>query len=107
MPERPPYPRYLFEFPYVEVRIDCIYCKRAGRYRLAKLAARYGAEIEMAELRKAIAADCRWIDMRPQKYGARCGARFTDIDGGTYPQPPADLPETSPGTDEAPGVSVP
>lgn len=37
--------RRLVDFPYVLVRLRCDTCKRAGAYRLARLAEKYGAEI--------------------------------------------------------------
>ena len=37
--------RRLVDYPYVLVRLRCDVCKRAGAYRLARLAVKYGAEI--------------------------------------------------------------
>jgi hypothetical protein len=37
--------RRLVDFPYVLVRLRCDVCKRAGAYRLARLAVKYGAEM--------------------------------------------------------------
>jgi hypothetical protein len=36
--------RRLVDFPYVLVRLRCDACKRAGSYRLARLAVKYGAD---------------------------------------------------------------
>jgi hypothetical protein len=76
--------RRLADFPYVLVRLRCDVCKRAGAYRLARLAVKFGAEILLDDLLVRLSADCPWRD------DARgpCGARFTDIP----PQRPPDLP---------------
>lgn len=65
-------------------------CGRKGQYRLARLAAKYGAEISMDALLEFLAGDCaHWRPRHPFKEG--CGARFIDLDP---PQPPHDLPPT-------------
>ena len=80
----------LATFPYVVVRLGCRQCKRTGAYRLARLAAKYGAEITMPELLDRLAADCPYrFDRKPRKYSANCVARFVDLDD---PRPPPDLP---------------
>jgi len=48
----------LVAFPYVVVRLGCELCKRQGRYRLARLAAKFGAEIQLADLLDRLTADC-------------------------------------------------
>jgi hypothetical protein len=48
----------LSSYPYVVVRIACRRCTRKGSYRLARLAAKYGAEIPMTELLAHLAGDC-------------------------------------------------
>lgn len=82
----------LWEYPWVIVNIDCKLCPRRGRYRLARLAARCGPEVELERVLEVVAVDCQWMRPgdRPRKYGAKCGIRFTDLDGRT-PRPP-DLP---------------
>ena len=45
-------------YPYIVVRIGCRRCTRKGAYRLARLAAKYGAEIPMMELLAHLAGDC-------------------------------------------------
>jgi hypothetical protein len=42
--------RRLVDFPYVLVRLRCDTCNRAGAYRLARLAVKYGAEILLDDL---------------------------------------------------------
>jgi hypothetical protein len=76
--------RRLVDFPYVLVRLRCDVCKRAGAYRLARLAVKYGAEILLDDLIVRLSADCPWRD-EPR---GSCGARFADL-----PPPfPPDLP---------------
>jgi hypothetical protein len=48
----------LATFPYVVARLACRMCPRRGRYRLARLAAEHGAEIEMTELLAKLAGKC-------------------------------------------------
>ena len=67
--------RRLVDFPYVLVRLRCDVCKRAGAYRLARLAVKYGAEILLDDLIVRLSADCPWRD-EPR---GSCGARFADL----------------------------
>lgn len=74
----------LSEYPYVTVRLACALCPRKGRYRLARLAAKFGPEAEMEEVIWRLSADClyqraRW-DRPPRKYEVRCNARIVDLD---------------------------
>ena len=84
----------LSEYPWVVVNIDCKLCPRRGRYRLARLAARLGPEIELEQVLEAVAGDCKWMrpEARVRKYEARCGIRFPDLD---LRQPPPDIPPSS------------
>jgi hypothetical protein len=50
--------RRLVDFPYVLVRLRCDACKRAGAYRLARLAMKYGSEILLEDLLARLSADC-------------------------------------------------
>ena len=47
----------LADFPYVLVRLRCDTCKRAGAYRLARLAAKFGSEILLDDLLIRLSAD--------------------------------------------------
>jgi hypothetical protein len=76
--------RRLVDFPYVLVRLRCDACKRAGSYRLARLAVKYGAEILLDDLIVRLSADWRWRD----ELRGSCGVRFTDMS----PRRPPDLP---------------
>ena len=93
----PPPPTRLSDFPWVIARVSCRLCPRRGQYRIVRLAARYGPDVELERLLEILAADCQW--MRPGRkaraYEARCGVRFTDVDG------------RGPGPDMPPGVVVP
>lgn len=71
----------LATYPYVVVRIGCRLCKRAGSYRLARLAQKYGAETSLDALMEQLAMDCphRPDRRKPRKYEANCEARFVDL----------------------------
>jgi hypothetical protein len=77
--------RRLADFPSIVVRLRCEVCKRAGAYRLARLAAKYGSEILLDDLLVRISADCAWRD---EPRGSGCGVRFADLP----PRRPPDLP---------------
>jgi hypothetical protein len=84
----------LSEFPWVVVRAGCRLCPRKGQYRLARLAAKFGPEIELTELMDRFAFDCPWrrfpAQGPPNQCDRKCGAWFTDLD----PPPRApDLPK--------------
>lgn len=80
----------LATYPYVVVRLDCTLCGRKGRYRLARLADRYGASCTLKELLELLASDCvhRGRQRHPIRPG--CGARFRDLEGPN--RPPPDMP---------------
>ncbi len=79
----------LSTFPFVVVRLACTMYSRKGSYRLARLADKYGAEIQMPQLLAYLAGDCKYWG-RPRHPGLRgCGAYFKDLAGA--PGPP-DLP---------------
>lgn len=67
----------LYEYPYVVVRIACRKCSRQGRYRLARLAELYGAEITLPYLRHELAGDC--TRLREMKIHDICSAYFCDL----------------------------
>jgi hypothetical protein len=80
----PPPIRRLVDFPFVLVRLRCPTCKRAGAYRLARLAVKFGSEILLDDLLLRISADCPWRD-DPR---GGCGIRFDDLP----PRKPPDMP---------------
>jgi hypothetical protein len=67
--------RRTVDYPWVLVRLRCDVCKRAGAYRLARLAEKYGAEILLDDLIVRLSSDCPWRD-EPR---GTCGARFSDL----------------------------
>jgi hypothetical protein len=81
-------PGTLLNYPYVIVRISCEACGRAGRYRLARLAEKYGAAIELATLLGYLAGDCKHVGYS-HPYRFRCRVRFCDLDP---PRRPPDHP---------------
>ena len=80
----------LSDYPYVVVRIACSKCARKGRCRLARLADRYGSEIEMPMLLSHLAGDCSRRDAHHPIYD-HCGAFFPDIAGALPPDHPPSL----------------
>ena len=76
--------RRLADYPWVLVRVRCDVCKRAGAYRLARLAVKFGAEILLDDLIGRLSADYRWRD-EPR---GSCGAGFLDLP----PRRPPDMP---------------
>ena len=86
----------LSNYPWVVVNVDCRFCPRKGRYRLARLAAKFGPETDLEAVLEAVAFDCKWMQpgKKARKYEMRCGIRFTDLDHGG---PPPDLPPSTGG----------
>lgn len=84
-------PKRLSDYPWVVVNLSCKLCARRGRYRLARLAARYGSEQSLDGLLADLAHDCPYWRSKPRRYDPRCGARFEDLDRlRTQDVPPAD-----------------
>jgi hypothetical protein len=77
--------RRLVDYPWILVRLRCDVCKRAGSYRLARLAVKYGAEILLDDLIVRLSSDCPWRD-EPR---GTCGARFADLPRRRPPDMPA------------------
>lgn len=65
----------LSEYSYVTVRIACSKCPRKGRYRLARIADKYGSEMTMPAVLAQLAADCKHRDVR-HRVTNYCGALF-------------------------------
>jgi len=76
----------LRDFPYVVVRFACRDCARIGRYRLAVLAERFGADALMVDVLEAISSSC--LRNKEKHPGRRCQAYLPDM---SDPKPP-DLP---------------
>ena len=83
----------LSRYPFVLVRIGCTVCHRAGQYRLARLAERYGAEATLEAILYDLTRDCRYRHMphRPSRLKNRgdCQAYFPDLHA---PPRPPDIP---------------
>jgi hypothetical protein len=82
----------LSDFPWIIVRVDCSLCPhRKGQYRLARLAEKYGADIQLCDLMDRIAFDCPWKTLPgerpPNQYDPKCKARFTDLEATNRPPP--------------------
>lgn len=78
----------LRDYPFVVVRFACRDCPRIGRYRLAVLAERFGADADMRDVLEAISASC--ARSRERHPGRRCEAYYPDL----VSPPPPDLPST-------------
>jgi hypothetical protein len=85
----------LLDFPWVIVRVDCPLCPdRRGQYRLARLAEKFGADIQLCDLIDQIAIEgprksLPW-ERSPNQYDPECRARFTNLEATS--RPPPDLP---------------
>ena len=77
----------LSQYPYVEVRVSCRLCPRRGRYRLARLAERFGAEADLEHVLAVLSSGCRYQvpERRVRKYEMRCGVGLPDLDYGNLP----------------------
>src|SRR5262245_32574901 len=65
----------LVEYPSVIVRVACDHCRRQGRYRLARLVERFGADIRLADLLAELTKHC--VPRRTE--GWSCSAYFVEI----------------------------
>ena len=79
----------LRDFPYVVVRFACRDCLRIGRYRLATLAERFGADAPMVDVLEAISAGC--LRNKERHPGRRCQSYLPDL---IDPKPP-DIPSAA------------
>ena len=59
--------------------VACVLCPRRGRYRIVRLAARYGPEAPLDLVLADIAGACQYWRPDPRPYEPRCGARFEDL----------------------------
>lgn len=72
----------LLDYPSVIVRVRCLHCAREGRYRLAKLAERYGASILLDSLLDHLTESC--VHRNNDRLGRRsrekaCAAHFAEL----------------------------
>ena len=73
----------LADYPYAKLRVLCRPCGRQGRYGVARLAERHGADIPLHDLLRLLTAGCRWqrapTDPPPRPYEPRCLACLPDL----------------------------
>ena len=80
----------LRSYPYVVVRVSCAACARQGQYRLAKLAAEYGADCRLDAVLAQLTETC-WRRKARRGRAQGCEAGFPDLAAGT----PPDLPPSA------------
>ena len=96
-------PRTLSQYPWVTVRIACRLCTRFGRYRLARLAVRYGAEMPLPRILADMAHDCAGRNDRARAGEPRCGVMFVDLERSALAaDEPVLVPERRRATHESP-----
>ena len=82
-------PRRLSQYPHGRLTVVCTQCRRRGSYSVARLAVRFGAEVELDVLLMSLTASCPWQfppgTRGPRKYQARCLAFLAELSG---PRPP-------------------
>lgn len=83
---------WLCDFPWIVVRVGCPLCPhRKGQYRLARLAEKYGADVQLCDLLNKIASNCPRTTLPwegpPNEYDPTCKARFTDLEATSRPPP--------------------
>lgn len=90
--DQPEAPRRLVDYPYVVVRISCRFCRRRNTYRLARLAARCGPDMDLERVLDLLACPAgRPAKLR--KMAAFCGIYYSDLWLLERQRPPADLPD--------------
>jgi hypothetical protein len=67
----------LRNYPFIVVRLACRQCVRMGRYRVAVLAERFGANVDMEDVLEAVSAPCG--GRTKQHSRLTCGAYFPDL----------------------------
>lgn len=75
----------LWRYPSVILTLECAMCpRRKGRYRLARLAHRYGPDTSLDDVFDLLVV-CKYhrvgSDKPPAKYIPRCAARFAEWTG--------------------------
>ena len=69
------------ELPLTIIRVDCTMCARKGRYRLARLADKYGANCTLKELLELLAGDANTGAGRSNGFGPEAHGRCRPIAG--------------------------
>ena len=83
-----PDPDALVSYPYIVLRLACRRCDRTGAYRLARVAARFGADCSMPDVIAGLTVDCAYRRPRHPIAGS-CQAYLPDLE----PQPPRRPPD--------------
>ncbi len=84
----------LSAYPFVVIRLQCDVCKRAGQYRLARLAATFGAETSAMAVLLSLTEDCPWRFDRAHKRMmglGHCGVFLPDLRNKNPPDLPPGL----------------
>ena len=84
------YPQTLADYPFVVVRLDCDLCPRRGRYRLARLVARFGDDACLDRVRRELAKPCHRLENSGTAMRPGCRVDYPDLRYGSRQQP--DLP---------------
>lgn len=92
----------LRDYPYVRVRVACVWCpRRQGDYRLADLAARLGPDCTLADALERISRRCRrpkpWNVRGPNAYAPWCRATFVNLGKPADEPTPPGIPARSSG----------
>ncbi len=85
------FPQTIADFPYIVLELRCSLCPwRRGRYRLARLAERFGADANLDMVRRELAKPCPRLAHRGS--GMLPGCRVELWDFNRHPYRPADAP---------------
>lgn len=84
------YPQKLADYPFVVVRLDCDLCPRRGRYRLARLVARFGDYASLYRVRRELAKPCHRLENSGTAMRPGCRVDYPDLRYGSRQRP--DLP---------------
>lgn len=79
----------LSDYPFVILRVACERCERSGQYRIVRLAAKHGPEIELRDLLDIWSTDCVMRTARGRLPDEHCKIYFPDLEP---PVLPPDLP---------------
>lgn len=84
------FPKVLADFPFVVVRLSYDLCPRRGRYRLARLVARFGAEADLDQVRRELAKPCHRLENKGTAMRPGCRVEYIDLRYDSQRRP--DLP---------------
>jgi hypothetical protein len=84
------YPKTLADYPFILVRLSCDLCPRRGRYRLARLVARFGADADLDQVRRELARPCHRLENKGTAMRPGCRVEYSDLRYGSQRSP--DLP---------------